>query len=425
MVEIKHLKGTRDYDPKKAKIFFKIIEKANEIFPLYGYDPLDTSTLERWETLISKDVNAGEEIKNQTYNFIDKGGKHIGLRFDLTVSLIRYVVENKNIVLPFKRYQIGKVYRYEEAKRSRYREFYQLDLDVIGGKSFLYDAELLKIGNEFLESIGIKNYKILVNNRKIAEKFLKDVLKIKNKYIERGLRIIDKIDKISYEEFMEELKQISETRIEDSIYENIKNEFNNLNHYLNAFKLEGEEIEEFDRSLKEMDVKNCYYSMKIVRGLGYYTSNVFETFIVNAPLLGSIASGGRYDNVFDKIIQQHLPSVGFSFGVDRIIDHLSKELEEEKDVIYIAYTNKNMLRQSIEIREKLKKMNLKTYITYDSKNLTNQIKHADKLRIKHLLIIGEKDLSKGEITYRNLESGEEKKIKISELKVLKNVVSRN
>lgn len=174
-----------------------------------------------------------------------------------------------------------------------------------------------------------------------------------------------------------------------------------------------------------MNVKNYYYSMKIVRGLGYYTSNVFETFIVDAPLLGSIASGGRYDNVFDKIIHQHLPSVGFSFGVDRIIDYLSKESEEEKDLIYIAYTNKNMLKKGIEMREKLKELNLKTYLTYDSKNLTNQIKHADKLKIKHLLIVGEKDLSKGEITYRNLESGEEKKIKVSELEVLKDVVSRN
>ncbi len=428
MVEIKRLKGTRDYEPEKAEMLFNIIKAGRKIFSKYGFLPLDTSSLERWETLISKDVNAGEEIKRQTYNFKDIGGKHIGLRYDLTISLIRYVVEHKNLILPFKRYQIGKVYRYEEAKRSRYREFYQFDLDVIGGKSFLYDAELLKIANEFFDELGIKNHVTLINNRKFAYTFINKKLGVKEENIPNVMRIIDKIDKITYEEFAESMKKFVSLPIKDikDIYALLKEEFYNAKDFSSAFGVNEEELIVLEDALKSMNVKNYAFSMKIVRGLGYYTSNVFETFIRDYKQIGSIGGGGRYDNVFDKILKMHIPCVGYSFGVDRIIDYLTAKNSKRALLdVYIGYVSEENIKDAIYIRDVLKNAGLRACVIYDHKSLTNQIRHADRLKIEHFIIVGKRDLEKGMVTYRNLRTGEERKIGIKELKVLKDVVCRN
>ncbi len=425
-MEIKRLKGTRDYDPSRAEMLFKIIEVGRSIFPKYGFLPLDTSSLERWETLVSKDVNAGDEIKEQTYNFIDRGGKHIGLRYDLTVPLIRYIYEHKNIVLPFKRYQIGKVYRYEEAKRSRYREFYQFDLDVIGGKSFLYDAELLKVAEKFYEVIGVKNFRFIINNRKFMESFLSS-LGVKKENFINVMRVIDKIDKLTFDEFKGEIhKYINKATNIEELYDILSKEFKKVEDFVTFFGGDGKDLFELYDYLKSLGVKRFFFSMKIVRGLGYYTSNVFETFVDNNLELGSIGSGGRYDDVFDRIIKMHIPSVGYSFGVDRILDYIYLKKGNKIPLdIYICYVSKDLINKAIKIRDVLASIGLRVFLRYDFKNLTNQIKHANALGVEHIIILGKKDLDKGVITYRNLKSGEEKKISMNELRVLKNVVCRN
>ncbi len=406
-MELKKLKGVRDYNHEEALLLEKIFITGSELFKLYGFLPLETSNLERWEVLIAKDVNAGEAIKEQTYNFKDKGGKHIGLRFDLTISLIRYIAEHQNINIPFKRYQLGKVYRYEEAKRSRYREFFQLDLDVVGGKSIAYDAELLAIASHFFNKLDLKNHYFLINNRKVAEEFLKK--NYPNMDLTKGLRTIDKIDKINKEEFLKE-------GFKEEHYDLIKSEFKSYGEFAEAISIKCRELEELENYLHLMNVENYRFSLKIVRGLDYYTGNVFETFVKNYEEIGSIGSGGRYDEVFSKIIKRDLPSVGYSFGVDRILDILIKEKEVSSPLqVFIAYTSPKLLNKAIEIREELVKNKITTFLSYDFKNLTNQIKQASRRGIEWLLIVGEKDIALNLLTLRNLITGEEEKIKIHDV----------
>lgn len=406
-MELKKLKGVRDYNHEESLLLEKIMLTGFNLFKLYGFLPLETSNLERWEVLIAKDVNAGEAIKEQTYNFKDRGGKHIGLRFDLTISLIRYVAEHQNINIPFKRYQFGKVYRYEEAKRSRYREFFQLDLDVVGGKSIAYDAELLSIATQFFNIIGLKKHYFLISNRNVAEQFLKENYPEMN--ITKGLRVIDKIDKISKEEFLKE-------GFKEEHYNLLKSEFESYKEFVKATGIESKELEELENYLNLMNVKNYKFSLKIVRGLDYYTGNVFETFIEDYESLGSVGSGGRYDTVFSKIIKRDLPSVGYSFGVDRILDILVKENKTSKPtIVFIAYTSHNLLNKAIEIRNELIKHNIATFLSYDFKNLTNQIKQASRRGIEWLLIVGEKDIANNVLTLRNLSTGKEEKIKVHDV----------
>ena len=316
MVEPKILPGFIEFSPSEQAQFKKIKTTIAKNFELFGYSPIDTVVLEREDVLLAK---AGGETEKQIFT-IEKGEKNMCLRFDLTVSFARYVASRENeLAFPFKRFQVGKVYRGERPQKGRYREFYQCDIDVIGKEnlSVKYDAEVPCVMSKSLKEIGIENFKIKINNRKVLFGFIQS-LNLDCDYNE-VVRIIDKFDKIGKENFVACLKdlQISDENCEkilNFIEKSGKNcekiQFlRNLNITSEDFNKGVEELEEVLSVIKSFgEEDNFEIDFKISRGLDYYTGTVYETFITGYENFGSICSGGRYDNLAGCYTNTKLPA---------------------------------------------------------------------------------------------------------------------
>ncbi|MEG0266420.1 MAG: histidine--tRNA ligase, partial [Bacilli bacterium] len=298
-----------------------------ETYKKYGFLPLDTPIIEAREVLLAK---AFGETEKQIYQF-DKGDTKLALRFDLTVPLAKFVAANSGeLVFPFKRYQIGKVYRGERAQKGRFREFYQCDIDVVGEDtlSLFYDAQIPAIMEEIFNKLEIGPFVIRINNRKILAGLF-EYLSLTDKTSEI-LRTIDKIDKVGTEEIKKELLlEINKEKVEYiinfiNIKDNVLNNLTNLNINNEQFISGLNELKEVTHYLDLMNVKNYIIDLTIARGLDYYTGTVYETNLIEHKSIGSIASGGRYDNLAGYYTQKKLPGVGMSIGLTRLFYKLNE-----------------------------------------------------------------------------------------------------
>ena len=429
-VEPKIMSGFMELTPENQIKFNYMYDTIKNTYESFGFLPIDTPILEYSEILLAK---AGGETEKQIYSF-KKGDTDISMRFDLTVPLSRYVSQHMNdITFPFKRYQIGKVYRGERPQKGRFREFYQCDIDVIGNGelSIAYDAELPCIIYNVFKKFAFGEFVIKINNRKILNGFFSSLGL--SEQVTDILRIVDKIDKIGAEIVKEELIKIgvSEEAADRILYfinidgsnDEIINALKNLNIENEIFNKGVEEIEQVINYLRMFNIpeNNFKIALSIARGLDYYTGTVYETNLVDYPELGSICSGGRYDNLTSYYSNQTMPGVGISIGLTRLFDQLMDNGLIEKiqtnssiaQVLIVDADNSNFEYVS-NVGNILRQNNIRTDIYYGDKQLKNKMKYANKLAIPYVLIIGETEKNKSLVTIKDMVSGEQSLTTIEE-----------
>lgn len=421
--EPRTLAGFMELLPEDQIAMEQMKNKIESIYQRFGFLPLDTPIIELSEVLLAK---AGGETEKQIYRF-KKGETDLSLRFDLTVPLSKYVAKNYgNLSFPFRRYQIGKVYRGEKTQKGRYREFYQCDIDIIGDGELdiIHDAEMPSVIYNIFKELGFDNFTICINNRKILNGLFEGVNQKENSV--EILRIIDKIDKIGKEAVEKEFIKLgissqaietimnfitiegtSDEKIEK--LENLKNQSIKSEIYTKGI----EELKEVVKNIRLFGVpdSNFKIDLTIARGLDYYTGTVYETFLNDYRELGSVCSGGRYENLAEHYTDKKLPGVGVSIGLTRLfykLNELNLIQSKQKSISQVLIIPMiEDLSKPIELATELRKQKIKTEIYLSNKKLKAKFKYADKLKIPYVIILGEDEIANNIMTIKNMETGEE------------------
>ena len=428
-VEPRTLAGFMELLPDEQILFDQMKDKIEETYKKFGFLPIDTPIIESSEVLLAK---AGGENEKQIYRF-NKGDADLSLRFDLTVPLAKYVAKNYgNLSFPFRRYQIGKVYRGEKAQKGRYREFYQCDIDIIGDGELdiINDAELPSVIYTLFKELGFNDFTIKINNRKILNGLFESLSKKDVESIEI-LRIIDKIDKIGKQAVIEELEKINLSNEDinkiiefigiQGTTDEILEQISNLSIESETYKIGVNEIKEVIKYIRMFGIpeENFIVDLTIARGLDYYTGTVYETFLNDYRELGSICSGGRYENLSENYINKKLPGVGISIGLTRLFFKLNElniikaDKKSISDILIIPMIED--LQKPVEIANQLRKIGVNTEIYLNNKKIKAKMKYADKLKIPYVLIIGEDEIQQNSVKIKNMSTGEENLISSDEL----------
>ncbi|WP_416334542.1 histidine--tRNA ligase [Anaerococcus sp. DFU013_CI05] len=410
--------GVMELLPDEQAVFDRMKNTIEDTFKDFGFSAIDTPAIEKNEILFAK---GGGETEKQIFE-IASDSKDMSLRFDLTVPLARYVSEHlSDLNFPFKRYQIGKVYRGERNQKGRYKEFYQADIDIIGHNdlSIYNDALLARVIFEAFNRINFPNITFHINNRKLLNGFFKS-LEIEDST--EVLRTIDKKDKIGIDKTKTLLTEIiGEDKANKTLeFINADNQNTEILDNLAGFAdndLFKEGLEElktvYDYMIKfGIDDKNIKIDLSITRGLDYYTSTVYETFINGYESIGSVCSGGRYENLARNFTKQNLPGVGMSIGLTRLFYQLQELglVEEEKSskIDYLILPmDKEYHFYAIDVLHKLKAQGKKADIFLEDGKFKKKINYADKVNAKYAVIIGEEEASKNEVSIKNMETGEQ------------------
>lgn len=421
-------RGTRDFPPSEKIIRDKVISQIKEIFEIYGYSPLETPTFEKLEILEAK-FGAGEnsDAISEIYRFKDQGNRDLGLRYEFTFALARFVGQNPQLKLPFKRYQIGTVFRDGPIKAGRYREFYQCDIDVVGVPSVIADAENLTVVRDVFKKLDL-DVIIEVNDRKLLTEIIR-YSGIEEKQATPVIISIDKLKKIGIKGVKEELleKQIPKENIEKllSLLTEIE-KGTNQEKLKSLKKLLGEteglkEIEELLDYLKDFSV-DVELSPSLARGLGYYTGPIYEVFLKDQTIMGgSIAGGGRWDKMIGKYIgneNQNYSATGLSFGIEPIMDIILKRdgttRQTVTDLLVIPIKTQ---KEAIKVTQELRKRGLKVQVDLLERAVSKNIEYADKLGIPFVGFLGEDEIKQKKIKIRNMETGKEELTEIDKIKL--------
>lgn len=421
------LPGFLELLPAEQIAFNKMMETIRKNYEKFGFIPQETPIIEKSEVLLAK---GGGDTEKQIYRFT-KGESDLSLRFDLTVPLARYVAQHmSSLTFPYRRYQIGKVYRGERNQKGRFREFYQCDIDIIGnGKlSIINDAEIPSIIYSTFKDLGFDSFTIHINNRKVLNGFF-DNLQVENKI--DVLRIIDKLEKIGMEAVKKELKEmnLSDEAINsierfitidgsnDDIIEALKKlEVNDEN-----FKLGVQELEKVVYYIREFKVpeKNFKIDLKIARGLDYYTGTVYETILNDYPSIGSVCSGGRYDNLAEYYTNQNLPGVGISIGLTRLFYQLHEAgiVKSEASTltkVLVVPMDENF-SYAIKTANALKEKGIISEVYFEETKFPKKLNYANKLGIPYIIIIGSQEIESGRLSLKNMITGEQERYTIEEI----------
>ncbi len=431
----KTLSGFMELYPQEQLVFEKLKNIIIDTYKSYGFYPLDTPVIEYSEVLLAK---AGGETEKQIYRF-NKGDNDLSLRFDLTVPLAKYVSMRSNeLVFPFKRYQVGKVFRGERPQKGRFREFYQCDIDVIAEDELplKYDSEIINIIYDIFSKLNIADFTIRINNRKILNGFFK-YLNLDNKITEI-LRVIDKLDKIGVEIVKEELSKldISNDKITEILNFITLNGTNDeilrvLKEKYNYNELINEGINEIEAVLNDLEnrsipTKNYKFDLTIARGLDYYTGTVYETYLNDYESIGSVCSGGRYENLAEYYTDKKLPGVGASIGLTRLFSKLLEtnliKIDDmsSSDIMIVPLCDS--YKYIYEINSILKNQNISVNICYINKGIKQRMKYANKMKNKYIILIGEDEVAKNTIILKNMISGDQIEIEKNNLLNIKKII---
>ena len=427
VVEPRTLPGFMELLPSQQIQFNIMVDKIRKSYEKFGFLPLDTPIIEMAEVLLAK---AGGETEKQIYRF-DKGDNDLALRFDLTVPLAKYVTEYYNeLIFPFKRYQIGKVYRGERPQKGRYREFYQCDIDIIGDGelSIINDAEMPSVIYTTFKELGFEDFTIRMNNRKILNGLFAE-LELKDSSVDI-MRIIDKLEKIGKDNVIKCLQDIniSNEKIDkimnfleiDGTTDDKIDSLKKLNFTNELFVKGLEELEQVVKYVRLFGVpdNNFKVDLTIARGLDYYTGTVYETFLDDYREIGSVCSGGRYENLSEFYTDRKMPGVGVSIGLTRLfykLNELAIIKEDKKSiskVLVVSMIDDNS--KSLEVADMFRKSGINTDIYLEDKKIKAKFKYADKLQIPYVAIIGEEEVKNGTLSLKNMETGEQEQLSIEE-----------
>jgi len=425
-------KGMRDFGPEEMVIREYVIETIKKIFEAYGFETMETPALEDLELLTTK---SGEEITKQIFRIESEKERKLGLRFDLTVPLARFLADNPQLPKPFKRYVIAPVWRYEEPQSGRLRQFYQADVDVCGSSSMEADVECIACALACLKALGLEDLVVRVNNRKILEAFV-EILKERipeEVKIEFGsleiFRAIDKLDKIGIDGVKKELEKIGLPRkqIEDLLQMvSIKGKFEDVlkkGESLLAKNQKGkegiEEIKQIYEFAKLYRIENkLVLDFSLARGLDYYTGPIFEIEI-KGEKIGSVAGGGRYDKLVELYGGRPTPATGISLGIERIIEVLKKEkklkLPKTKVKVFVANVDESTKGKAVEIVEMMRKEGIPAQTDLMKRNLTKQLEYADSVGIPFVVIVGKKEIEKKKFRLRDMKKKIEVELEIEKI----------
>ena len=429
--EPRTLPGFMELYPKEQVLFDKIKNTIIDTYKSYGFYPIDTPVIELSEVLLAK---AGGETEKQIYRF-NKGDNDLSLRFDLTVPLAKYVAKNyANLAFPFKRYQIGKVYRGERPQKGRYREFYQCDIDVIGDESLdvINDAEMPAVIYDIFSKLNFGRFQIRINNRKILNGLSKE-LGIEDK-AKDVLVIIDKLAKIGEENVRLTLKdyEIDDDKIDRIMsFITIKGSNQEIINQLENQPISNEVYREGLEELKQViryaytfgvPEENLGIDLTISRGLDYYTGTVYETFLLDHPEIGSVCSGGRYENLAENYTDRKLPGVGISIGLTRLfyiineLNLIDNEKTSISDLLILPMMEDK--EASIKLASELRKRNLNVEVYLNDKKLKAKMKYADRLNVKYIIVLGEDEINNNKLKIKNMITGEEVETEINYDKIV-------
>jgi len=401
-------------------------------FERFGFDPMETPILEYAETLAGK-YGAEEKLM---YKFRDNGGRSVAMRYDLTVPLARFYNANRNdLPRPFKRYAIGPVWRAENTQKGRFREFYQCDVDVVGSSSAVADAESIAAVTAALTDLGVKDFAVRINNRKIIDGIL-ETLGVPQKKFAGVLRAFDKLEKQGEKKVKRDLaagglnndqakKLFAALRPSATSAKGLLDAFGEtMNDNKTLSEGVGELADVLD-ALLGLGVKNLSVDLKLARGLDYYTGTVCEILLSKLPEFGSIAGGGRYDNLIGGLSgsKEKIPAVGMSIGIDRLIEALEElnilKYDLKSDVL-IFNMDAKFLPTYLDTVTALRRSGINTELFFEPAGMDKQFKYAEKKKINFAVIIGEEEIESGQVTLKNLVTRKQKKIKkgglIEELK---------
>lgn len=426
LIEPRNLKGFRDYLPKDQIPRAAMLEKIKKVFERFGFEPLETPALEYEDILAGK---YGTEGETMMYRFKDQGKRDVALRYDLTVPLARVVAQYQNeLPRPFKRYQIAPVWRAENTQKGRYREFYQCDVDVVGASVGIPDAECIAITEQILLELGIKKFKVKINNRKILNAIMLTA-KVPPEKIIDAIRAIDKIEKIGAKAVAAELLEkidmkeneaeglirLASTKVPD---------IGTLRTFMSKYILQQPQGKEgFDElnkvfvALKEMGIKNVEIDLALARGLDYYTSTIFETVVMESTesrSFGSVAGGGRYDKLINLFTGRDVPAVGISIGVDRLFAAMQElGLVQKNNVVDVLVLNMdNQFEQEyLQVVSELRGAGINSEVYYEAGDLKKQFAFAEAKNIPYALLYGEEEAKKKSVTVRNLKTRKQKTMK--------------
>lgn len=421
------LPGFMELLPKDQILFNEMKDIIRKNFEKHGFLPIDTPVIEKSEVLLAK---GGGETEKQIYRF-SKGDTDMSLRFDLTVPLARYTVEHMNdLSFPFKRYQIGKVYRGEKAQKGRFREFYQCDIDTIGmGElSLVNDAEFPVVIFHTFKDLGFTDFTIHLNNRKILKGFFSS-LGIEDSM--NALRTVDKLDKIGEESVLEELgengigrdsgekilefikikgsvdeifEQLRELKIEDEIFQEGLDELTQVVGYMRDFGID----------------EDCFdIDLKIARGLDYYTGTVYETTLDNYPKIGSVCSGGRYEDLASYYTDKALPGVGISIGLSRLFYQLNEakiiSSEEKSLVDLLIIPMDDCIHDGIKLLSELREKGVRVSVYTEFAKLKKKFKYADLTKVDYVIVLGEEEIKTRKYSLKDMKTGDQEEVTFDEL----------
>ena len=425
MIEPRTLKGFRDYLPAAMIPREWLIEKARQVYRSYGFSPIDTPALEYREILEGK---GSDETDRQMYRFEDHGGRKVGMRFDLTVPLARFAAQHiGQIGTPFKRYHIATVWRGENTQRGRYREFMQCDFDTIGTRSAVADIETALVIVDLFRTLGFEDFTIRINNRMVLTGLLEKLDLIEKSTV--VLRALDKLPKIGRDKVAQEMittagasqQQASDVislaelkgsndevllQLEQLLIGNETGQAGiaRLRQVLEAVAATG-----VPRQFLQLDVS-------IARGLDYYTGVIFETFLGSLPSIGSVCSGGRYDNLAELFTRQELPGIGASLGLDRLLAAMEElgmiEATNTPADVMVVFFDKDRLYDYLQIAQRLRTAGLAVEVYPEPKKLGQQLKYADRRGFRTVIIAGSNELETGTCQIKDLKTSKSVEVEL-------------
>ncbi|WP_296455191.1 histidine--tRNA ligase [Rubinisphaera sp.] len=412
------LRGFRDFLPAMMIPRLQIIEAAREVYSQYGFSPIDTPALEYTEILLGK---GGNETDKQLYRFEDQGGRDVSMRFDLTIPFARFAAQNIGVLgTPFKRYHIAPVWRGERPARGRFREFVQCDFDTIGTDSLAADIETILVVHDLLDKIGIGEFTIRINHRQLLNGLLEQLGLLEHS--KELLRALDKLPKIGKEAVVKEMvdttgvesgkaEQVLKLAALQGEPEAILEEARSLISSSELGQQAWSALQEITQACSNIGIASNRLSLdlSIARGLDYYTGLIFETFLTDLPDMGSISSGGRYDDLAGLYTKQKLSGVGGSLGLDRLL----AALDEMKRLDEVATTSQILVLRFVEnrladyqkISRVLHQAGIASEVYPEAKALSKQLKYADRKKIPLALISGEDELAQNVWQLKNLRTG--------------------
>jgi len=427
LIQPRILRGFRDYLPAAMIPREKLIATAQKVYRSYGYSPIDTPTLEYLEILTGK---GSEETDRQLYQFEDQGGRQVGMRFDLTVPLARFAAQHINeLGTPFKRYHIATVWRGENTQRGRYREFMQCDFDTIGTRSIAADIETGLVIHELMTTIGFEDFSIRVNNRLVLTGLLEKLgLADQSTAV---LRALDKLAKIGRDKVADEMIAAAGATAEQASevlqLADIGGETAAVLGQLEKLVTGSETGEEGVGRLAELTSATAaagvpksrlQIDVSIARGLDYYTGTVFETFLDKLPEIGSVCSGGRYDNLAGLYTKQDLPGIGASLGLDRLLAAMEElgmiEQVSTPAPVFVPFFDKGRLPEYLRLASLVRRAGYGAEVFVDPKKLGQQLKYADRRGFRVALIAGEDEFAANTCQVKNLATGEKQNVSLDD-----------